>query len=89
MKNVVRKLILTIGFIILVLICTNPSNSDFDYYIHAKGFDSSIHGGRVKYFLIFSTFEVKFKYGTDHEDKSRYLEYLGVFNNFIILKDEK
>jgi hypothetical protein len=83
-----HKFIISLGLIILILIFTNPSNTDFDRYLHAKGFDSSVHGGRVNYFLVFSIYEVQFNYG-ENNSKKRHVKCLSVFGNFITLIDKE
>ncbi len=76
-RNNRRKILLaTIVLIVFLLAFTNPSNSDFNYYLKGKGYVDT-HGGRTGYFLLFSLYN-----STSDESE---IEYLGIFKNFIIL----
>lgn len=81
-----KYLLILIGLIATVLIITNPTNADFDNYLHAKGFDKSVPGGRVNYFLFYSVYEVKFKYGSG-DSQTRFVRCIGIFKNFITTVD--
>jgi hypothetical protein len=76
------------GVLFTVLVITNPTNTDFDHYLRAKGFHNSIHGGRVNYFLFCSIYEVNFKYGL-YREKERTVKCLGILGNFITMVDKE
>lgn len=85
-----KYLIISIGILLTILIFTNPSNSDFQYYMAGKRIAYSpgsmvrrgvsevrLIGGRETNFLVCSIF----KYNT--------VKYLGIFGNFIKISEEK
>lgn len=80
-----RKWIIIIVVIVLLTLL-NPTYNDFDHFIHAKGFDKSVHGGRTGYFCLLSIYEVNFNYGSNNEMK-RHAIYIGFLKNFIKIYD--
>lgn len=88
MKRSKRNLLLFVGAVIAILVITNPTNSDFDRYLRAKGFAESVHGGRVNYFFVCSIFEVNFRYGRNNEN-NRNIKFFGFLGNFIKIVDTR
>jgi hypothetical protein len=80
-----RKWKIIIGIAILLTVL-NPTNTDFDSYLRAKGFDESLHGGRTGYLFIFSIYEIDFHYGSG-DSMERHAVYVGILNSFIKVYD--
>ena len=84
MKKSFKKVILIIGSIIVILVATNPSNSNFREYLHSKSYriakdNSRVYGryGRHRNYLIFSI------YYYDCYRKDYCKKYIGILKNFI------
>lgn len=75
-----KKILFYSGIIFLILLFTNPTNSDFDHYIRAKGLGNSTQGGRTFYFIIGSFYEVN--------NNSHIIKSIGILKNFIIIQDK-
>lgn len=72
------KIQISAGFIILILILTNPAKSDFDNYV---GFKSDrIITSRTMNFFFFSTYQIAGDIGPD--------TYLGILGNFIHIRGQ-
>ncbi|KZS41903.1 hypothetical protein AWE51_00205 [Aquimarina aggregata] len=83
-----RTLIIITVFIIVVI--TNPNNSDFKEYLIAKG--NSKHyveefGGRTANFFLFSIFEINRE--RKHFKTPTVYRSIGVLNNFIVINDSR
>jgi hypothetical protein len=72
-----KKLLIGLALTTLMLTLTNPTQSDFKYFLNAKDIHES--GGRTQYYLIFSVYEYTYY---SYERKIE-VQYLGIFKNFI------
>jgi hypothetical protein len=83
----IRKKIWISGFfLIIVLILTNPSNSDFRNYLATENFKHIKNSGRVGYFLLFSVYELTEEVYTGDKLGSYNIvkhSYIGIFKNFL------
>ena len=80
-----KKQVLII-ILLAILMSTNPNNSDFNYYKNAKGFSSAVQGGRIGYFIFFSIYQIEY-YPSANPSQKRTLNYIGILNNFIEVRD--
>jgi len=97
--NTKKKIQISIGIFLLILIITNPSKEDFQNYIgYPKGIEHKYSTDqidkRVMNFIIFSIYEHdKIFYKIDDDDKVDFdnirstikVNYIGIFKNFIHL----
>lgn len=79
-----KKILISIGFILLLLVALNPTNNDFKSFIDGNPADmrDRINYGRTSYFAIFSIYQSHIvRYSAKNEDNT----YIGIFKNFILL----
>jgi hypothetical protein len=81
--NKTKKIWVIIGIIAIILVFTNPTNSDLDSFLTAKQFENN-SGGRIAYFGIFSIYKTNI--GSEYKYPNR--TYLGIFKNFICVHKE-
>ena len=81
-----KKLWICIFFLLLILMLTNPSNSDFNDYLSTKNFGHVENSGRVGYFLLFSVYGFNEEVSTGDNSGSYNIvrhTYIGIFKNFL------
>jgi hypothetical protein len=82
-----RKVLLTTGAILLLLIVTNPGIQEFKSYLH-EGRENSI-SGRDANFFIFSIYSDIGNYvDSPHNGHSTRFRYIGILGNFFSLGSE-
>lgn len=92
MRIIVKPILITIAFILLLFVLTNPSYKDFkafsqDYDIHTKQllmlWHEPVHR-KLKDYFVYSIYEMKIMVYNDGEVKqSESHTYVGILGNFI------
>ena len=83
--KMIKKVLVCSLVILIILVITNPTNSDFKSFVAGKAPETLIQSdcGRTQYFGVFSTYESNIKrYGEQDE----HAKYIGIFKNFILIE---